>query len=383
MRHENSVFHQITKQIPWARFDRLVDKYKSDHRVRRLSTKSQFMAMLFAQFSGAASLREVEAGLASHASTLYHLGIKPAARSTLSDANASRSCEVFSELFGDISAMASSALRRHMRDATRILDATRIRLGDLSAGWARFGIHHSGVKIHMVYGLEDGLPLVADITAERVNDIVPAKAREIEAGATYVFDLAYYDFTWWARLQQKECRFVTRLKSHTKLQNTRQNPLSGDEDILSDCTGTLSQRMARSRKNPFSARLREIRVRISTGKIIRIVSNDLEAPAREIADLYKQRWQIELFFKWIKQNLKIKRFMGTSENAVRIQIYVALIAFLLVKMAHKTQQNIITITTFMRLIRLNIMQKRPLNSLTKPSPRPPISQNQLCFGDLL
>ena len=383
MRHENSVFHQITKQIPWARFDRLVDKYKSDHRVRRLSTKSQFMAMLFAQFSGAASLREVEAGLASHASMLYHLGIKPAARSTLSDANASRPCEVFSVLFGDISAMSSSGLRRHMRDATRILDATRIRLGDLSAGWARVGIHHSGVKIHMVYGLEDGLPLVADITAERVNDIVPAKARKIEEGATYVFDLAYYDFAWWARLQQKECRFVTRLKSYTKLQNMRQNPLSGEEDILCDCTGTLSQRMARSRKNPFTARLREITVRISTGKIIRIVSNDLEAPAREIADLYKQRWQIELFFKWIKQNLKIKRFMGISENAIRIQIYVALIAFLLLRMAHKTQQNTTTITTFMRLIRLNIMHKRPLNSLTKPTPRPPINRNQLCFGDLL
>ncbi len=310
MRHDNSVFHQITKQIPWTRFDRLVAAHGSDHRVRRLSTKSQLMAMLFAQFSGASSLREVASGLSSHASSLYHLGIKPAARSTLSDANASRSFEVFAALFCDLSAMASSGLRRHMRDATRILDATRLRLGDLSAGWARFGAHHSGVKIHMVYGLEGGLPLVADITAERVNDIVPAKAREIEAGATYVFDLAYYDFAWWAKLHQHQCRFVSRLKSHTKLQDIRQNALPGDEDILGDCSGTLPQRMARSRKNPLAVRLREIKVRISTGKVIRIVTNDLEAPASEIAGLYKQRWQIELFFKWIKQNLKIKRFMG-------------------------------------------------------------------------
>ena len=381
MRHENSVFHQITKQIPWGRFDRLVEKHNSDFRVRRLSTKSHLMAMLFGQFSGAGSLREVATGLSSHASSLYHLGIKPAARSTLSDANASRSSRLFAALFRDISAMASCGLRRHVRDATRILDATRIRLGDLSAGWARFGIHHSGVKIHMVYGLEGAMPLVADVSAERVNDIIPAKARKIETGATYVFDLAYYDFTWWAKLHQQDCRFVTRLKSHTKLRDTRQNPLPDGENILGDCTGTLSQRMAHSRKNPFTARLREIKVRISTGKVIRILTNDLEAPASEIAELYKQRWQIELFFKWIKQNLKIKRFMGTSENAVRIQIYVALIAFLLIKIAHKTVEKGETITTFMRLLRLNLMQKRPLNALAKPKIPPPTNQNQMCFGE--
>jgi len=163
----------------------------------------------------------------------------------------------------------------------------------------------------------------------------------------------------------------------------RQKPLSGEENILSDCTGTLSPRMAQSHKNPFTARLREITVRISTGRIIRSVSNDLDAPASEDADLYKQSRQIELFFKWIKQNLKIKRFIGASENAIRIQIHVALIAFLLVKLAHKTQQNVLTITTFMRLIRLKIMQKRPINSLEKPSPRPPTNQNKLCFEGIL
>ncbi len=366
-----------------ARFDRLVEQHGSDHRVRRLSTKSQLMAMLFGQFCGAGSLREVCGGLSSQASSLYHLGIKPAARSTLSDANASRSFEVFAALFGDVHAMASSGLRRQLRDATRILDATRIRLGDASAGWARFGVHHSGVKIHMVYGLEEGMPLVADVTAEKVNDIVPARAREIEAEATYVFDLAYYDFAWWAKLHHHGCRFVTRLKSHTRLRDIRQNPLSGDKDILGDCSGTLPQRMARSRKNPMAARLREVTVRISTGKIIRIVTNDHEAPASQIAELYKQRWQIELFFKWVKQNLKIKRFMGTSENAVRIQIYVALIAFLLIKMVFKTNNITGTITTFTRLLRLNLMQKRPINTLEKPPNKPPPNINQLCFGEII
>lgn len=383
MRHDNSVFHQITKQIPWGHFERIVAAHGSDYRVRRLSTKSQLMAMLFGQLSGATSLREIEAGLSSYASSLYHLGIKPAARSTLSDANASRSCEVFAELFSSLSAMASGGLRRHIHNATRILDATRIRLSDLSADWARFSNHHSGVKVHMVYGLEAGVPLVADITAENVNDIIPAKARQIEPGATYVFDLAYYDFLWWARLHQHGCRFVTRLKTNTRLQNIEENPLPDETGILGDITGTLPQRMARSRKNPFSTRLREIKVKISTGKVIRILTNDLEAHASEIAELYKQRWQIELFFKWIKQNLKIKRFMGLSENAVRIQIYVALIAFLLVKMAHKNQDAIKTPTTFLRLIRLNLMYKRPLNALAIPPTKNNANHNQLCFGELL
>ncbi len=383
MRHQNSVFHQISKQIPWSHFERIVAAHNSDHRVRRLSTKSQLMAMLFGQLSGATSLREIESGLSSNASSLYHLGIKPAARSTLSDANSSRSSEVFAELFSLISSMASSGLRRKLRDATHILDATRIRLGNLSADWARVGAHHSGVKIHMVYGLEDGVPLVADISAENLSDIIPAKAREIEAKATYVFDLAYYDYAWWAKLHQKGCRFVTRLKKNTKLQNIRQNPKPDDANILNDISGTLPQRMARSRKNPLSARLRELEVKISTGKIIRIVTNDLDAPASEIAELYKQRWQIELFFKWIKQNLKIKRFLGVSQNAIRIHIYIALIAFLLVKMAHKTQNCVVTITTFMRLLRLNLMHKRPINALAIPLTKPPENPNQLCFGGIL
>jgi IS4 transposase len=159
----------------------------------------------------------------------------------------------------------------------------------------------------------------------------------IDPAATYVFDLGYYDFGWWARLDAAGCRIVTRFKANTKLSNVVENDVVEGSNILSDRIGLLPRRLAASRKNPFADPVREVTVRIETGKILRILSNDLDAPAQEIAALYKRRWQIELFFRWIKQTLKIKHFYGRGENAVRIQIAVALIAFILLRLAQRTQ----------------------------------------------
>ncbi len=346
MRHHNSVFHQIQKHVPWGVFDRLVDEHRADHRARRLSTKGQFLALLFGQLAGAVSLREIEAGLASHEARLYHVGGRSVARTTLAEANARRPAAVYSGLFAHIAASASRSTRHHIRDAVRILDATRIELSSLRSGWADMVGGHRAIKLHVSYDPHADAPLAADITGQKSNDITPAKANmngagPIEPGMTYVFDLAYYDFGWWAELHARGCRFVTRLKSHTRLQAAADQALPEDNDaILADRIGRLSQRMARSRRNPMADPVREITVRISTGKIIRILTNDLDAPAVEIADLYKQRWQIELFFKWIKQNLRISHFLGTSENAVKIQIFVALIAYLLLRMAQACQTHV-------------------------------------------
>ena len=380
MRHENSVFHQITKQVPWGVFDRLVDEHKSDFRVRRLTAKSQFLALLFGQLSGACSLREIETGLNSHQKRLYHLGAKPAARSTLADANAKRSWQVFADLFAHMAHTANRATRRKMGGGLRILDATKIRLSGLSSDWARFSSDLTAAKLHIVYNPDSALPLRADITADNVNDITPAKALPLEAGATYVFDLAYYDFGWWAKMDALGCRFVTRLKSHTRLHQPCQRRVSQDTDILADSTGKLSTRLRGQSKNTMQSPVREISVRISTGKVIRLITNDLKAPAIEIADLYKTRWQIELFFKWIKQNLKIKHFLGTSNNAVRIQLFVALIAYLLLKNAHCAQKAIVRPLTFARLVRLNLMHRRPINTLNQPNIPPPIVPNQMSLG---
>lgn len=377
MRHHNSVFHALQKHIPWAVFERLVDKYKADHRVRRLSTKSQFLAMLFGQLSGAEGLRDIEAGLMSQSARLYHVGGRPVARTTLADANAKRPADVFAELFAYMAAAASRRMPRHIADAVRILDATRVQLSSLSGGWVDTLKGARAIKLHIAYDPHAGTPVKAAFTSQRVNDITPAKALPIEPGMTYVFDLAYYDYAWWAELDAKGCRFVTRLKSNTPVETTAALPVPKGAGILSDRIGLLPWRMARSRRNPFADPIREITVRISTGKTIRLATNDLDAPAEEIAALYKQRWQIELFFKWIKQNLKIRHFLGTSENAIRIQIFVALIAYLLLRTAQATQTAVRQPLAFARLVRLNLMHRRPLNNLKNPPQPPPANPRQM------
>lgn len=381
MRHHNTVFHGITQHVPWGRFDRLARKHRSDYRVRTLDAKSHFVSLLFDQISGAGSLRGIQDGTASHAAKLYHLGARPVARSTLADANASRPVGLFADLFTGMVAMAGRQLRRDLKHATLILDATRLRMSTLNAAWASAQNGKHAAKLHLVYDPDADLPLSVELTSQNVNDITPAKALPIQPGATYVFDLAYYDYKWWADLHAARCRVVTRLKSNTKLQRQRKRSVPEGSEVLSDVSGLLPQRQASSRKNPFSARVREITVKTCTGKIIRIVTNDLKAPAGEIGDLYRQRWAIELFFKWLKQNLRIKHFLGTSHNAVLIQIYVALIAHILLRLAQAAQSSITEPLKFNRLIKLNLMERRSIQNLERPPPEPRRNpgQEEFCF----
>jgi len=202
----------------------------------------------------------------------------------------------------------------------------------------------------------------------------------IEAGATYVYDLGYYDYGWWAALNDAGCRFVTRLKKNTPLRVVHENRVPSNSNILSDRIGHLPQRLARNRTNPMQEPVRELRVINDAGKELRIVTNDLDSPAQEIADLYKQRWQIELFFRWVKQVLRIKHFIGTSENAVRIQIAVALIAFLILRIAASLQKAVRSPLEFARLIRANLMHRRPLDRLLDAEQPLQISPNQLNLG---
>ena len=286
---------------------------------------------------------------------------------------------LFSDLFAHMAGQANRSTRRRIADATRIIDATKVKLSDLSADWARFSDAHCAAKLHIVYDPHGAMPLKAEITPDTVNDITPAKALKIEPGATYVFDLAYYDFGWWAELNGQGCRFVSRLKGNTRITETQQRALPQGSDILSDRIGFLPRRLAYARQNPMHEAVREITVRISTGKIIALVTNDLDAKPEDIADLYKQRWQIELFFKWIKQNLKIKHFLGTSENAVRIQLFTALIAFLVLRAAQAAQSAITQPLKFVRLVRLNLMHKRSIDNLIQPEIPPPIDIRQIAL----
>lgn len=369
MRYQNTVFRDLLKQIPWAIFDDLVERHRADARVRRLSTKTQLIALLYAQISGAASLREIEAGLQSHAARLYHLHARTVRRSTLADALAQRPPEVFAGLFAALAGSAHRGLRRAIGEAALLIDSTALNLTARSAGWARFSATACGAKLHVIYDDAAEQPVYAAISAARINDITAAHAMPVRPGATYVFDLGYYDYAWWAELDRAQCRIVTRFKRTTPLSVVQHLPLPPGSAVLSDRIGFLPARQKANRRNPMGSAVREVRVRTETGKELRILSNDLDAPAQEIADLYKRRWQIELFFRWIKQTLKITRFLGTSENAVRIQAAAALIAYLLLKLAHARQPGTLSPTSFARLVRLNLMHRRPIDSLLEtPSP---------------
>jgi hypothetical protein len=366
MRHQNSVFHGLTKYVPWGRLDQIVEKYAADKLVRRLTTKQHFVALLYGQFSGAASLREIVTGMESHETRLYHLGATPVKRSTMSDAHTQRPWQVFSELFTQMLKQAHPGLRRASRDAVRLIDSTSIKLSSLSSDWATFSSEVFGAKAHIVFDPNADCPVYFAVTSANVNDITAAKAMPIEAGATYVYDLGYYDYSWWAKIDDVGGRFVTRLKKNTPFTVLRKNSVPKHSNILSDCIGHLPQRLANSRKNPLQGPVREIRVTTDTGKTLRIVTNDLDAPAEEIAGLYKQRWQIELFFRWIKQTLRIKHFIGVSENAVRIQIAVALIAYLILRLAQAAQKVVHRPIDFARLVRANLMHRRPIDRLIEP-----------------
>jgi hypothetical protein len=368
MRHHDTVFRDILKHVPWRRFEVLVEEHDADARVRRLSTKGQFVALLYGQLSGAASLREIVTGLSSHAARLYHLGAGPVRRSTFSDANAQRPVEVFTELLQTMMKQAHRGLRRKLAETTYLIDATSAPLNQRSAAWAQFSAGVCGAKVHVIYDADADRPIYAAVSAANINDVTAARQMPIEPGATYVFDLGYYDYAWWAELDAVGCRIVTRFRSNTPLAVVEELAVMPGGNILSDRIGFLPARQATNRHNPMQDAVREVRITTDTGKVLRILSNDLDASAHEIADLYRRRWAIELFFRWVKQILKITRFVGVSENAVRIQIAVALIAFLLLRLAQGAQQAIPSPIVFARLVRANLMHCRAINNLLEPSP---------------
>lgn len=362
MRHQNSLFHDILKLVPWAAFERSVEKHEADRSIRTLSTKSQLVALLHGQLSGATSLREIVTTMESHKGRLYHLGVSAPKRSTLADANATRSAAVFAELFGALLKQANRGLRKASAEAVRLIDSSRVTLNSLSRDWAHYDATCDGVKMHIVYDPRAGLPVYFAVSPARENDLVQAKAMPIEPGATYVFDLGYYSFSWWGSIDAAGCRFVSRLRKNSPAEVVEERQVLKDGPIVSDRIVRVRDRLHKTRKHPFKGRdLREINVVIETGKTLRLVTNDLTSPAEVIADLYQERWEIELFFRWIKQTLRIGKFLGTSENAVRIQIAVALIAFLLLRLSHAAQKIVASPLTFARLVRANLMHFKSIH----------------------
>jgi hypothetical protein len=375
MRYQTTVFGQLLKVISRPRFERLAKKHAVGRRKRELSEWAHFVAMVFAHTGGTRSLRDMERYLERHPGAKAHLDLGAVRRSTLADANRTRSAALFEEMAKILSGQASRG--RGVRETVRLIDATRIMAGRRVAQWSCEG----GIKLHLVYAPDSDRPVWFAVTPERINDITAARSLPIEPGATYVFDKGYYDFAFWARLQAQGCRFVTRLKRNSPVSIIAERPVPEGGEIRFDRVVRLSERLAAQRRNPLSSELRCIGVRISSGRDLVLLSNDLVSPAEAVADLYKQRWQVELFFKWLKQNLKIAHFLGTSRNAVTIQIMAALIAYLLMRIAQLRAKTHLRLQATARLIQPHILTRRCLSELLLPPKPPPKSlQPQLTLA---
>ena len=318
VRYQNTVLGDLLKVLPRRRFAASVERHKGDRCIKGFSSWDHLVTLICAQLGGLSSLREVQAVWNAQAVHHYHLGTGLIRRSTLSDANRRRPSAIFAETFAALSELADGALPRHGSEILRLIDATPIPLTSLHQ-WADWNGRTRGLKAHVVYDPDVDRPVRLEITSATVNDVVAGRRQPIEPGATYVFDKAYVDYAWWRQLHDAGCGFVTRPKSNVRLCRLALRPVSEHDrqqaGIESDWIIDLdSQQRAR-----LPILLRCIILRREDGRLLTILSNDIGRPAAEIAALYRKRWQIELLFRWIKQHLKIRRFLGRSENAIRLQ----------------------------------------------------------------
>lgn len=371
MQVQATLFSVLLQQVPWGVFDRAVRAQRADKGHRRLSARSHLATLLLAQLLPVRGLRDIEAVTAAHAKALGRRRIMPVRRSTFADANASRSSVPVEALVPALLAGLSPCKARMAKEELRLVDATLIRPG-FRADWAKFQNGQIGAKVHVVFDPAERVPVFFEVGPGNVNDITVAKASmPIELGATYVFDLGYYDFGFWADLDRQGCRFVTRLKKNTPAAVVIEHAVPADGSVRFDRVVRLPERQAASRSNPFGKPGRCIGVRLDSGKTITLFSNDLTSPANQIAELYKTRWQIELFFRWLKQHLRIRHFFGRSENAVRLQIAAAIVTFLLLKLLHAAAGTRKATHVFIATLRVSLFHRLHLLELVKRIDRPP------------
>jgi putative transposase len=344
-------------------------------------------SLLFAQVAGLTSLRQIVTGLAAHSRWFYHRNLRAPCRSTLSDANAERPAAVFRDIALALIPVAAGALRRAGEALIRLLDATPIPLKGNGFPWAEANARTRGLKLHLLHDPRQDRPVWFELTSAKVDDVVAGRAIPLEPGATYVFDKGYTDYRWWSEIIGAGAVFVTRRKRNAHCRDIVEQPALG-EGILADRRFKIGHRQPRGGApvNPlYEVERREIAViRPDHDQPLYLLTNDLERPAIAIARLYQERWAIELLFKWLKQNLKIRRFLGRSENAVRIQIYVALIAFLLLRILHQTAARAFKGGTMLLLTRLKLGLFTPFSLCrhATPPPRPPALRPpnpQTCF----
>jgi IS4 transposase len=353
--HSNSVFREIIKALPRYKFERMQSAICPDEKTRGFSHWSQLNAMIYCQIGGYESLRKLTLSLGEQYSNHYHVGLGEVKRSTLSYANNNRDVKLFGGVLQYLINVAGSQ-NKSCNEVLRLLDSSPIHLdADIFGDFSKSNGRCQGAKLHLEYDANGQYPVFFEITPANVNDIDIVKSLELIAGATYIFDRGYMKFTWWNELDEAGCRFVSRMQKSVRYEIIEENQALG-ANIISDKIIKLNGDKG---KKGFPKQLRLIRIKLDSNKDkeIEIVSNDLESPAKTIADLYKRRWEIELLFKWIKQNLKIKKFIGESENAVKIQIITALITFVLIGLYKKRSDYNGTLSQLLVVIKTDPFRK--------------------------
>jgi len=383
-----TLFAQVMEFVPWTSFARIVQRYAGNAGVRTLSCAEQFRAMAFAQLTWRESLRDIEASLSANANKLYAMGFRSAVkRSTLADANESRDWRIWSDLAAVLirrarKLYASESLGVELDDTVYALDSSTIDLCLSVFDWAPFRSTKAAVKLHTLLDLRGSIPAFIHVSDGKLHDVNVLDILPMEAGAFYVMDRGYVDFERLYAIHQAGAFFVTRAKAGMDARRVYSATTHRTSGVICDQRVMLNGFY--SAKN-YPEHLRRIRFKdLESGKTLVFLTNNTSLPALTIAALYKSRWQVELFFKWIKQHLRIKHFLGTSENAVKTQIWCAVATYVLIAIVKKELQLDASLYTCLQILSVSVFEKTEVSCALQPDRSesdPPISDNQLLLFD--
>jgi hypothetical protein len=372
------VFAQIMDHLPWKSFGRIVDRYGGDHRVRDFSCANQFRCMAFAQFTYRDSLRDIATCLRAQSAKLYHLGIRgTVARSTLADANEVRDWRIYAEFAQHLIRIArrlyiDEPFGVDLKEAVYALDSTTIDLCMTLFPWAPFRSTKAAIKLHTLIDLRGNIPSFIHISDGKLHDVNVLDELLPEPGAFYVMDRGYLDFERLHRLHLARAFFVTRAKSNLKAERRYSRAVDRSTGLICDQTITLTVFYS---KTGYPEPLRRIRFKTEEGKTLVFLTNNFALPALTITELYRCRWQVELFFKWIKQHLRIKSFFGTSENAVKTQVWIAVSVYVLVAIVKKRLRLDASLYETLQILSLTMFETTPLDQLLRLRPHDTILSN--------
>jgi Transposase DDE domain/Domain of unknown function (DUF4372) len=381
MHHGKLVFSQIMTYLPLTTFRRCVSTHRGEHKVKNFSCLDQFFAMAFAQLTYRESLRDIEVNLRAQARRLYHMGFRceTISRNTLANANASRPWQIYADFAQHLIAMARPLYANEPMaidlDATvYAFDATTIDLCLSVHPWAPFRSTKAAIKLHTLLDLRGSIPSFIHITDGKTHEVNILDDLAIEPGAFYLMDRGYLDFKRLHRLHELNAFFVTRAKSNTQFKRRYSHPVDrASTHLICDQTGELPLFYA---SKDYPTTLRRIVVKDENGKRIVFLTNNFALKPELIAALYKRRWQVELFFKWIKQHLRIKSFLGTSENAVKTQIWIAVATYVLIAIVKKRLHLPHSLYEILQILSLTMFETTPLNQLLTPPSNIQDGENQ-------